>query len=404
MNDIDLKAMNPLKALYGYGQSVWLDYIRRSLIASGELQKLIDEDGLRGVTSNPAIFEKAITGSNDYTQALKSLEAQNLDAKATYEALAIRDIQDAADILRPLYRASERRDGYVSLEVSPHLARDTRGTLEEARRLWAAVARDNVMIKVPATAEGIPAIRELIGAGINVNVTLLFSQAAYEQVAEAYVCGLEKLASDGGDVSKVASVASFFISRIDSAVDAMLATRIKSSSDAREGALLKGLVGKVAIANAKLTYRRYQELFSGARWRELAKQGAQTQRVLWASTSTKNPGYRDVIYVEELIGRDTVNTIPPATFDAFRDHGRVRLSLTEDLEGAHDTMETLARVGIPMAEVTDRLLEDGLTLFSEAFEKLLNAVDRNCKSTGEVGISHQTCSLPSSLATGLNRN
>ena len=243
----------------------------------------------------------------------------------------------------------------MSLEVSPHLARDTRGTLEEARRLWAAVARENVMIKVPATAEGIPAIRELIGAGINVNVTLLFSKAAYEQVAEAYICGLEKLASAGGELSKVASVASFFISRIDSALDAMLATRIKSSSDAREGALLKSLPGKVAIANAKLTYRCYQELFSGARWRELAKQGAQTQRVLWASTSTKNPGYRDVIYVEELIGRDTVNTIPPATFDAFRDHGPVCLSLTEDVEGAHDTMETLARVGISMAEVTDRL-------------------------------------------------
>jgi len=376
MNDVDLKAMNPLKALYGYGQSVWLDYIRRSLIASGEMQRLIDEDGLLGVTSNPAIFEKAITGSNDCTQALKGLEARNLDAKTTYEALAIRDIQDAADILRPVYRASERRDGHVSLEVSPYLARDTRGTLEEARRLWAAVARDNVMIKVPATAEGIPAIRELIGAGINVNVTLLFSKVAYEQVAEAYIGGLEKLANAGGDLSKVASVASFFISRIDSALDAMLATRIKSSSDAREGALLKSLAGKVAIANAKLTYRRYQELFSGARWRALAKQGAQTQRVLWASTSTKNPGYRDVIYVEELIGRDTVNTIPPATFDAFRDHGRVRLSLTEDLEGAYDTMETLARVGISMAEVTDRLLEDGLTLFSEAFEKLLNAVDR----------------------------
>ncbi len=401
MNDVDLKAINPLKALYGYGQSVWLDYIRRSLITSGELQRLIDEDGLRGVTSNPAIFEKAVTGSNDYTQALKGLEAQNLDPKATYEALAIRDIQDAADVLRPLYRASERRDGYVSLEVSPYLARDTRGTLEEARRLWKAVARENVMIKVPATPEGIPAIQELIGADINVNVTLLFSQAAYERVAEAYIAGLEKLASAGGDVSKVASVASFFISRIDSALDAMLATRLKGSSDAREQALLKSLAGKVAIANAKLTYRRYQELFSGARWRVLARQGAQTQRVLWASTSTKNPSYRDVIYVEELIGRDTVNTIPPATFDAFRDHGRVRLSLAEDVEGAHDTMETLARVGISMKEITDRLLDDGLALFSDAFEKLLNAVDRNCKSHSEVRISHQTYALPGSLATAV---
>ena len=398
MNDVDLKAINPLKVLYGHGQSAWLDYIRRSLITSGELQRLIDEDGLRGVTSNPAIFEKAITGSHDYTLVLKGLEAQNLDAKATYEALAIRDIQDAADILRPLYRASERRDGYVSLEVSPYLARDTRGTLEEARRLWKAVARENVMIKVPATPEGIPAIRELIGAAINVNVTLLFSKAAYERVADAYIGGLEQLASAGGDVSNVASVASFFISRIDSALDAMLDTRLDGSSDARERALLKSLVGKVAIANAKLTYRRYQELFSDARWRELARQGAQTQRVLWASTGTKNPSYRDVIYVEELIGRDTVNTIPPATFDAFRDHGRVRMSLVEDVEGAHDTMETLARVGISMKEVTDRLLDDGVTLFSEAFDKLLNAVDRSCKSAGEVSIGHQTHSLPDSLA------
>jgi transaldolase/glucose-6-phosphate isomerase len=356
---------------------VWLDYIRRSLITNGELQRLIDADGLRGVTSNPAIFEKAITGSNDYAQALKGLEGRNLDAKATYEALAIGDIQDAADILAPLYAASERRDGYVSLEVSPYLARDTRGTLEEARRLWKAVARDNIMIKVPATPEGIPAIHELIGSGINVNVTLLFSQLAYERVVEAYIAGVEKLARARGDVSKVASVASFFVSRIDSAVDAMLATRLKGSSDARERALLQSLAGKVAIANAKLTYRRYQELFSGARWRELARQGAQTQRVLWASTGTKNPNYRDVLYVEELIGPDTVNTIPPATFDAFRDHGQVRPSLTENVDGAHDTMETLARVGISMQEVTDRLLDDGVVQFSQAFEKLLSAMDRH---------------------------
>lgn len=376
MNDVDAKAINPLKALQNHGQSVWLDYIRRSLITSGELQRLIDADGLRGVTSNPAIFEKAITGSNDYAQALKALEGRNLDAKATYEALALGDIQDAADILGSLYRASGRRDGYVSLEVSPYLARDTRGTLEEARRLWKAVARDNVMIKVPATPEGIPAIQELIGAGINVNVTLLFSQAAYEQVAEAYISGLEKLASARGDLSKVASVASFFVSRIDSAVDAMLATRLKGSSDARERAALQSLAGKVAIANAKLTYRRYQELFSGARWREPSRQGAQTQRVLWASTGTKNPNYRDVLYVEELIGPDTVNTIPPATFDAFRDHGQVRPSLTEDGDGARETMRTLARVGISMQEITDRLLDDGVVLFSEAFEKLLIAMGR----------------------------
>jgi len=402
MNRVDSKAINPLRALYGCGQSVWLDYIRRHLLTSGELQRLMDEDGLRGVTSNPAIFEKAITGSSDYTSALRDLEARNLDAKASYEALAIRDIQDAADILRPLYHASDRRDGYVSLEVSPLLARDARGTLDEARRLWAVVARENVMIKVPATTQGIAAVRELIGAGINVNVTLLFSKTVYEQVAEAYLCGLQKRATEGGDLSKVASVASFFISRIDSALDAMLATRIKSASDTREAALLKGLVGQVAIANAKLTYRYYQELFGSARWRKLAELGAQTQRVLWASTSTKNPAYRDVIYVEELIGRDTVNTIPPATFDAFRDHGQVRPSLTEDVEGAYDTMETLGRVGISMGEVTDRLLEEGLALFSQSFEKLLKAVAREGGAAAGRGINRQTSSISGSLAAAVD--
>jgi len=402
MNAVDLKAINPLQVLHQAGQSVWLDYIRRSLIASGELKRLIDEDGLRGVTSNPAIFEKAITGSSDYSDALAILRGRNLDAKSAYEQLAIRDIQDAADLLEPVYRASKRRDGYVSLEVSPYLARDTQGTLQEARRLWKAVGRDNVMIKVPATPEGIPAIQTLIGEGINVNVTLLFSQAAYEQVAQAFLAGLEKLAAQGGDLSRVASVASFFISRIDSALDAMLAARLKNSTDAREQALLRSLMGKVAIANAKLTYRRYRELFSGARWQALAKQGAQTQRVLWASTSTKNPNYRDVVYVEELIGPATVNTIPPATFDAFRDHGRVRASLAEDVEGAHDTMETLAKVSISMQRVTDQLLADGLALFSEAFDKLLNAVDVKCTPAAAARqVNRQTYALPGQLAAAV---
>jgi transaldolase/glucose-6-phosphate isomerase len=401
MNAADLKAINPLQALQQAGQSVWLDYIRRSLITSGELKRLIDEDGLRGVTSNPAIFEKAITGSSDYSDALAELRGGNVDAKSTYEQLAIRDIRDAADLLAPLYRASKRRDGYVSLEVSPYLARDTQGTLQEARRLWKAVGRDNVMIKVPATPEGIPAIQTLIGEGINVNVTLLFSQAAYEQVAQAYLVGLEKLVAQGGDPSRVASVASFFISRIDSALDAMFAARIKSSPDARQQALLRSLMGKVAIANAKLTYRRFRELFSGARWQALAKQGAQTQRVLWASTSTKNPSYRDVLYVEELIGRDTVNTIPPATFEAFRDHGRVLASLSEDVEGAQDTMATLAKVGISMQAVTEQLLDEGLALFSQAFDKLLNAVDVRCKPAAAAAVNRQAYALPEPLAAAV---
>lgn len=373
--------MNALQALREYGQSVWLDYIRRGLIASGELQRLIDEDGLRGVTSNPAIFEKAITGSTDYTEALTRLVAQrDLDAKSRYEQLAIQDIQDAADLLQPVYEQTKRRDGFVSLEVSPHLARDTQATLEEARRLWRRVGRDNVMIKVPGTPEGIVAFRQLISEGIHVNVTLLFSQQVYEQVAEAYMAGLEALAARSGDPSRVSSIASFFISRIDTAIDALLSARLTTATSAGEQALLRGLLGKVAIANGKLAYQRYKAIFSGERWQALANHGAHTQRVLWASTSTKNPTYCDVIYVEELIGPDTVNTMPSSTIEAFRDHGRPRFSLEEDVEGAYDTMQTLERIGISMDEVTDRLLDDGVRLFAEAFDKLLRAVEERCQS------------------------
>src|SRR5205085_3393344 len=324
------KATNPLKDLLKFGQSVWLDYIRRDLITSGELKRLIQGDGLRGMTSNPAIFEKAIAGSTDYADILASLkDRHDLDAKARYEIIAIRDIQDAADLLRPVYDESRRRDGYVSLEVSPYLARDTQGTLEEARRLWKAVNRPNVMIKVPGTAEGIPAFEQLISEGININVTLLFSQKVYQQVAEAYIAGLEQLAAKGGDISRMASVASFFISRIYNSVDAQLAAKLKTTNDERGQAKVRSLLGKVAIANGKLTYQRYLKIFGTDRWKKLAAKGAQTQRVLWASTSTKNPSYSDVMYVEEMIGPDTVNTVPPATLDAFRDHGHARQSLTE---------------------------------------------------------------------------
>ncbi len=390
--------MNPLQALHGYGQSVWLDYIRRSLLACGELRRLIEEDGLRGVTSNPAIFEKAITGSTDYTETLKSLAPQYREAKTLYEQVAIRDIQDAADELRPVYEQAKQRDGYVSLEVSPYLARDTSGTLEEARRLWRSVERPNVMIKVPATPEGIPAIEQLISEGINVNVTLLFAQETYEQVTGAYIAGLRKRAAQGGDVRAVASVASFFISRIDTAIDNLLTARIKTAKRSTERALLQSLMGKVAIANAKLTYQRYQEIFRGEGWQSLANKEAQTQRVLWASTSTKNPTYRDVLYVEELIGPDTVNTIPPATFDAFRDHGRLRASLKEGLEEAYDTMETLEQVGISMKEVTDKLLREGVDVFAKAFDKLLAAVDKTRKAAVTAKTSHQTYTLPENLA------
>jgi transaldolase/glucose-6-phosphate isomerase len=395
---------NPLRALPIFGQSVWLDYIRRSLITSGELSRLIDEDGLRGVTSNPAIFEKAITGSSDYRAFLERPEIRTMDAKAIYEQLAIQDMQDAADLLRPVYEETSRRDGYVSLEVSPLLAYDTEATLHEARRLWQAVRRDNLMIKVPATPQGIVAVRELIGEGINVNVTLLFAQDAYEQVAEAYIAGLETHATRGGELARVASVASFFLSRIDTTIDALVAARLETGANSNEASLLRSLTGKVAIANAKLTYQRYQELFSGPRWQALAGHAAQTQRLLWASTGTKNPSYRDVVYIEELIGSDTVNTIPPATFEAFRDHGRPRASLVEDVESAADTMAALSEVGISMKDIADKLLDEGVQLFSNAFGKLLIAMEKQTRQSGEGGLNQLTYSLPEPLAAAVKES
>ena len=390
--------MNPLGKLENYGQSVWFDYIRRSLITGGELERLIEEDRLKGVTSNPAIFQKAITGSTDYTAEIESLTAERgLDAKSLYERLALKDIQDAATVMKPVYTASDRRDGYVSLEVSPHLAHDTTGTCEEARRLWKALGRENVMIKVPATPEGILAIEQLIGEGININVTLLFSKGIYEQVAEAYMSGLERFVEHGGDLGRVASVASFFVSRIDTAVDLIAAKRRSTARTREERALLQSVVGKVAIANAKMAYERYKELFRGGRWHALEKLGAQTQRLLWASTGTKNPEYSDVLYVEELIGPQTVNTIPPATYEAFRDHGRLRASLEEDLEAADDTLKTLDQLDISLEKVTDQLLADGLRLFSDAFDKLLSTVDAALEATAAKAGHRQSYVLPGPL-------
>jgi transaldolase/glucose-6-phosphate isomerase len=378
------KVTNPLQALLGYGQSMWLDYIRRDLITSGTLKGMIADDGLRGMTSNPAIFEKAIAESSLYDDILKELASRpELDTKARYEQIAIRDIQGAADILRPVYDSSKFRDGYVSLEVSPLLALKTQETIDEARRLWKAVNRENVMIKIPGTAEGLPAIRQVIGEGINVNVTLLFAQEVYEKVAEAHIAGLEDLAKRGGNLKKIGGVASFFISRIDTLVDSIIDDKLKATTDAQQQALLKSLLGKVAIANGKLTYQRYQRIFSGPRWQALAAQGAQTQRVLWASTSTKNPAYRDVMYVEELIGPDTVDTMPPATIDAFRDHGRLRNSLTEDVAGAQNVMDNLAKAGISIKEVTTKLTDDGVKLFADAFHKLLAAVEKSTQLKGK---------------------
>jgi transaldolase len=365
---------NPLLELQKFGQSVWLDYIRRNIIVNGELQKLIDQDGLRGITSNPSIFEKAIAGSTDYADFLEQLRAQGLSTGEIYERIAIRDIQDSADKLLPVYKSTNRHDGYVSLEVSPTLARNTQGTIEEARRLWKAVGRPNIMIKVPGTQEGAPAVRQLTSEGININITLLFAQEAYIRVADAYIEGLEAAQKAGKDLSGIASVASFFVSRIDSLIDSTLDTRLKSAANTEETALLNGLHGKVAIANAKQAYRSYQQMIAGQRWKALAGAGAQVQRLLWASTSTKNPKYRDVLYIEELIGPDTVNTIPPATMDAFRDHGIVRRTLDADLSSADKTMADLEKSGISMKKITDQLLDDAIKLFDDAFEKLLAAV------------------------------
>jgi len=396
------KEANPLRGLSEFGQSVWLDYIRRSLITSGELKRLVEEDGLRGVTSNPAIFEKAIVGSTDYEAVIGSSESAALDAKGLYEKIAVKDVQDAADILRPVYDESKQQDGYVSLEVSPLLAHDTAGTLEEARRLWKAVNRPNLMVKVPATAEGIPALRQLTSEGINVNVTLLFSRGVYEQVAKAYIEGLTARAASGADISRIAGVASFFVSRIDSKIDAQITNQLKTAGDPAQRARLSGLLGKVAIANAKLAYHSFRELYSGEAWKALASKGAQRQRLLWASTSTKNPNYRDVIYVEELIGPSTVNTIPPATFNAFREHGRLRASLTEDVENAADTMDALERAGISMKAATDTLLEEGLRQFVDAFAQLLKATGSRKSGESTAKINSITYTLPQKLAAAVD--
>lgn len=393
-----IQTSNPLRELENYGQSVWLDYIRRSLITSGELKRMVNEDGLRGVTSNPAIFEKAIAGSSDYKEALKSLsQEKGLDAKAVYERLAIEDIQLAASVMEPVYQKTKQRDGYVCLEVSPHLAHDTEETVEEARRLWTTVGRENVMIKVPATPEGIPAIEKLISEGINVNVTLIFSRDVYEQVAGAYISGLEKLASGKGDPGRVASVASFFVSRIDSAIDAQIGECFSKEKTFEGRAHVKRLCGKGAIANAKLAYARYKELFTSERWHALEKEGAQTQRLLWASTGTKNPEYSDVLYVEELIGADTVNTIPPATYEAFKSHGRSRLTLDENVADADAMLKTLQNLGISFEEITDHLLADGVEQFSKAFDALLCAVESAYRSPSRTLIKNQTYKLPQDL-------
>ncbi|HEY1257668.1 MAG TPA: bifunctional transaldolase/phosoglucose isomerase, partial [Stellaceae bacterium] len=389
---------NPLRTLNEYGQSVWLDFVSRDLLKSGGLTKLIAEDGLRGVTSNPSIFEKAIGHGDDYDAQISQLQGSgDLDPGALFERLAVTDIQNGADALRPVYHQTQGRDGYISIEVSPYLAMDTGRTIEEARRLWHEVGRENLMVKIPATKPGLPAIRAMIAEGVNINITLLFSQQVYAEVAEAYLSGLETLVAKGGDPHRVASVASFFVSRIDTLVDEALDQKIAAAGPA-DKARLEALKGKVAIANAKLAYALYQKIFSGERWQRLAQKGAQTQRLLWASTGTKNKAYSDVLYVEELIGADTVSTIPPATMDAFRDHGRLRASLTEDVEGARAVMDALPPLGISIDAVTSKLVDDGVRLFADAADQLYAAVQSKRRTVLGGKLNRMSVKLPDALA------
>lgn len=367
-------ADNPLVMLGAAGQSIWLDYIRRDLIESGELAKMIAKDGLAGMTSNPAIFERAVATDPAYQGFLRNFTGDRRDTKTAYEQLAIRDIREAADALHPVYTRTNGLDGYVSLEVSPNLASDTARTIDEALRLWRQVGKSNLMIKVPGTPEGIPAIRTLIAEGLNVNVTLLFARSAYEKAAEAYLAGLEERAKKAQPVTGIASVASFFVSRIDAAIDAKLDALAKAGGP--DAARAAALLGRIAIANAKLAYEHFQHLVASSRWQALARDGARPQRLLWASTGTKNPAYRDVIYVEELIGASTVNTLPPATFKAFRDHGLVRASLMEELSEAKHAIAELGALGISLDAVTTTLLRDGVLQFEDAFAKLLEAVGK----------------------------
>lgn len=368
--------MNPLVQLRNAGQSPWYDYIRRGLLTSGELQSMIDHDGLMGMTSNPSMFEKAIAGSSDYDDALRDEAARATSVKQIYEALAIRDIQGAADLLTPVYEKSAGRDGYVSLEVSPDLAFHTRATIDEAVRLHEAIGRRNVMIKVPGTPEGLPAIEHLLGQGINVNVTLLFSVDVYEQVAWSYIRGLEKRAAQNGDLRSVASVASFFVSRIDTLCDHHLEAKAKNELHEEKRKRYADLMGKVAIANAKLAYRKFEKIFASPQFLDLKRHGARVQRLLWASTGTKNPRYPDTYYVDNLIGPETVNTMPAATFSAFRDHGTVRRKLLEGVDDARAVMDQLEECGISLQEVTDALLKDGTRLFVESFDQLMGVISR----------------------------
>lgn len=374
MTDKRSSSENPLLRLADFGQSIWLDFISRDLVTGGRLAELIDNDGLRGMTSNPKIFDDAIGGSEDYDDAIRELAAEGKDTDEIYANMAVEDVQHAADLFRSLYDGSGGRQGFVSLEVSPRLAHDMEATVAEARWLWKKVDRPNVLIKVPGTREGLPAIRQLLREGINVNVTLLFGLPRYRDVAEAYLGGLEDRLEDGGAVDHVASVASFFLSRIDVLVDPMLEKLFDAGGE--KARLARGLHGQVAIASAKMAYQVYKEVFQGERFRKLADHGARTQRVLWASTSTKNPDYSDVKYVEALIGPETVNTVPMETLDAYRDHGQPESRLESDTKKAEETFLYLPEVGIDIDEITQQLEDEGVDKFVKPFDQLLDTIER----------------------------
>ena len=363
---------NPLIKVEALGQSIWLDYIRRDLITGGELQRLIDKDGLRGITSNPAIFEKAIVESNIYDKQIQDLALKKKKNTEIYEFISQQDVQNAADEFRVLYDHTNGKDGYVSLEVNPHLAHNTKETIVEARRLWGALNRPNIFIKIPATLEGLPAIQQLISEGINVNVTLIFGLPRYRQVAEAYILGLEERVRQGKSVKKIASVASFFLSRIDSLLDPLLEKIIASGDKVEENA--KEVHGQVAISSAKAAYQIYKEIFGSTRFKILAEHGASEQRLLWASTSNKNPNYSDIKYIEAIIGRDTVNTVPPKTIDAYRDHGKPESRLELDVEKANQILLALPKLGINIDKISQQLEDEGLEQFNKPFDKLMEAI------------------------------
>jgi transaldolase len=366
--------MNPLLQLAEFGQSVWYDTIDRAQLQSGLFQRLLAEDGVVGVTANPTIFDKSISSGHAYDEQMMQLIEAGKDTNDIYEALVIQDIRTVADLLRPIYNRTERHDGYVSLEVSPDLAHDTEGTIAEVRRFWQMVDRPNLMIKIPATEEGLPAITQAISEGINVNVTLIFSLDSYRAVTDAYLSGLEIRNGEGKDIDHIASVASFFVSRVDTLVDKLLDDKIKASSDPAEQAHLKSLQGKAAIANARLAYQEFKRIFNSPRFESLKHAGAHLQRPLWASTSTKNPAYRDVLYAEQLIGPNTVDTMPLETIENFRDHGRVALTVENDIEEAHQVLDELEKIGISYAQVTQQLLDEGVQKFADSFHHLFAGI------------------------------